>query len=107
MPDNAAIQGQNLDRLPRFCVVLRGEYLSVPSDKGDEEQLGFYVVRTVAAGDQTTAEKLALFDLEAEIRMKGMGPVPDTMEIDKSQRLDDDQEDVNSGFILYPAEQTL
>lgn len=102
MFDNAALNLPDPTIRLRFCVVLRGEYLLRESEEGRLEQMGFYVVRTTTADDAATAEKLALFDLEAEILMNGMGPVPDCLAIEKTSLLDEDQEDINSGFIFYP-----
>ena len=88
----------------RFCIVLRGEYLFVESSEGSPQQMGFYVVRTAAAEDRSTAEKIALFDLQAEILMKGLGPMPGHLAVEETKRLGDDQEDINNDFIFYPAE---
>lgn len=102
MLDFAAIQLPDPDADQRFCIVLRGEYMLLQGDDGRTAQMGFYVVRTASAGDQATAKKVALFDLEAEIRIKDLGSVPEHLAVEMAKRLDDDQEDVNSDFIFYP-----
>ena len=104
MLDIAAFHLPDPEDRQRFCIVLRGEYLLLESPDGSPQQMGFYVVRTTTADDRSTAEKIALFDLEAEILMKGLGPMPGHLAVEETKRLEDDQEDINSSFIFYPAE---
>ena len=51
--------------LQRFCVVVRGDDFLV--DEDGPKLKGFYVVCTAWAEDKSTAEKLALFDLQTDM----------------------------------------
>ena len=97
--------------LPRFAVILRGEYFQLIDEEGNSECLGFYIVRTVTAADQATAEDLALFDFRAEIlsdssmnaRFSAIGNVF----VEESGPIDEDIDDCNSSFIFYPMDERL
>jgi hypothetical protein len=92
----------------RFRVILRGDDFLVPgSGAGHEpERVGFYIVRTALADDLAAAGKLALFDFETELRVSQkidkcfleIG----SLAVEETRPLADDEEDVASGFLIYP-----
>jgi hypothetical protein len=94
--------------LRRFRVIIRGSNFLVPGsgDTSGPERKGFYVVRTVEAGDRTTAGKLALFDFKAELRisqsLERRFLETGTLAVEETRPLEDDEEDVTSSFIFYP-----
>ncbi len=94
--------------LRRFRVIIRGSDFTVPGleDAGGPERKGFYVVRTVVAENVTTAGKLALFDFEAELlisqSLEARFLTTGSLALEESRPLEDDEEDVASGFIFYP-----
>lgn len=91
--------------LQRFAVILRGENFLMNDARGAPAWMGFYIVRTAIATDQPTAEKLALFDLEAEIRssprMKDVFFEVGSLAVEEAGPLADEIDDCDSGFIFY------
>lgn len=105
MPEIVETRHTPTASLLRFAVILRGEDFATVSAEGSPEQIGFYVVRTASAADQATAEQLALFDLEAEIRsspaLQHYFSATGSISVEEVAILTDDIDDSNSGFIFY------
>ena len=89
--------------LKRFRVILRGDHFVT---RDGAQASGFYVVRTVAAENETLAGKLALFNFVAELRIaESLEPQfqhSGSLAVEEVRPLDDGEEDVASDLILYP-----
>ncbi|NIA69139.1 hypothetical protein HBA54_11120 [Pelagibius litoralis] len=105
MPEIVETRHARPAALFRFAVILRGEDFATDGAEGTSERIGFYIVRTATAADQATAEQLALFDLEAEIRssatLQEYFTATGSIAVEEVALLDDDIDDSNSGFIFY------
>lgn len=92
----------------RFRVIIRGDNFLVPDAETDGEtaRVGFYVVRTTVAENVFTAGKLALFDFETELHLAQQFDdrflETGALAVEEVRPLRESEEDVASGFILYP-----
>lgn len=92
----------------RFRVIIRGDNFLIPDGEDDSEgvRVGFYVVRTALAENLLVAGRLALFDFETELhlaqKLDGRFVETGSLAVEEVRALEEGEEDVASGLILYP-----